>query len=152
MTLTFNLLTAKPIGHILDSWWASVWSFMTIGGLQGQLWYENHFQSPVPHDLDLWRFDLKINRAHPWLLGNKFHDNSWIKGSVMVRNHFQSSTPLTLTFNLLTQKSHHLLMGSMCMKFHDHTRLITESVMIQKPFTFNHATWTWPFTFWPQNQ
>ena len=29
-------------------------------------------------------------------------------------------------------------MGSKCMKFHDH-RLITESVIIRKPFSNNHA-------------
>ena len=29
-------------------------------------------------------------------------------------------------------------MGSKCMKFHDH-RLITESVIVRKPFSNNHA-------------
>ena len=61
------------------------------------------------HDLDLWPFDLKINRAHPWLMVSK------------------------------------------CMKFHDHW-LITESVIVRKPFSNNHAPWPWPLTFWPQNQ
>ena len=31
MTLTFDLLTSKSIGHILDSWGVCVWSFMMIG-------------------------------------------------------------------------------------------------------------------------
>ena len=31
MTLTFDLLTSKSIGHILDSWGVSMWSFMMIG-------------------------------------------------------------------------------------------------------------------------
>ena len=101
MTLTFDLLTLKSIGHILDKWGASAWSFMIIGGLQGQLWSGNGFQSSMPHDLDLWPFDPEINRAHPWL------------------------------------------MGSMCMKFHDH-RWITESVMVRKLFIINHAPWPWP--------
>ena len=44
MTLTFDLLTPKSIGHILNSWGASVCSFMIIGGLQSQLSSGNHFQ------------------------------------------------------------------------------------------------------------
>ena len=31
MTLTFDLLTSKSIGHILDSWRVCMWSFMMIG-------------------------------------------------------------------------------------------------------------------------
>ena len=107
MTLTFDLLTSKSIGRILDSWWVSVWSFMIIGWLQSQLSSGNHFQITMHHDL--WPFDLKINRAHPWLMVSK------------------------------------------CMKFHDH-RLITESVIVRKPFSNNHAPWPWPLTFGPQNQ
>ena len=97
MTLTFDLLTSKSIGHILDSWWVSVWSFMIIGWLQSQLSSGNHFQITMRHDLDLWPFDLKINRAHPWLMVSK------------------------------------------CMKFHDHW-LITESVIVRKPFS-NNLIW-----------
>ena len=104
-----DLLTSKSIGRILDSWWVSVWSFMIIGWLQSQLSSGNHFQITMRHDLDLWPFDLKINRAHPWLMVSK------------------------------------------CMKFHDHW-LITESVIVRKPFSNNHAPWPWPLTFWPQNQ
>ena len=88
MTLTFDLLTSKSIGHILDSWWVSVWSFMIIGWLQSQLSSGNHFQITMRHDLDLWPFDLKINRAHPWLMVSKcmkFHDHRWITESVIVR-------------------------------------------------------------------
>ena len=88
MTLTFDLLTSKSIGHILDSWWVSVWSFMIIGWLQSQLSSGNHFQITMRHDLDLWPFDPKINRAHPWLMGSKcmkFHDHRWITESVIVR-------------------------------------------------------------------
>ena len=88
MTLTFDLLTPKSIGHILDSWWVSVWSFMIIGWLQSQLSSGNHFQITMRHDLDLWPFDPKINRAHPWLMGSKcikFHDHRWITESVIIR-------------------------------------------------------------------
>ena len=48
-----DLWTPKSIGLILDSWRASAWSFMIIGGLQGHLWSGNRFQSSMPHDLDL---------------------------------------------------------------------------------------------------
>ena len=88
MTLTFDLLTSKSIGRIPDSWWVSVWSFMIIGWLQSQLSSGNHFQITMRHDLDLWPFDPKINRAHPWLMGSKcmkFHDHRWITESVIVR-------------------------------------------------------------------
>ena len=88
MTLTFDLLTSKSIGRILDPWWVSVWSFMIIGWLQSQLSSGNHFQITMRHDLDLWPFDPKINRAHPWLMGSKcmkFHDHRWITESVIVR-------------------------------------------------------------------
>ena len=208
-----DLLTPKSMGHILDScqsWGASVWSFMIISGLMSQLWSRNSFQSPIPHDLDLWPFDPEINRAHPWLNGSKcmkFHDHRWIsssqlQGQLLSRNHFHYQCPMTLTFDLLTTKSiglildswgasvwsfmiigglqsqlwsgnnfqspmphdldlwpfvpeinraHPWLMGSKCMKFHDH-RWITESVMVRKTFTINHAAWPWPFTFWPRNQ
>ena len=91
MTLTFDLLTSKSIGRILDSWWVSVWSFMIIGWLQSQLSSGNHFQITMRHDLDLWPFDPKINRAHPWLMGSKcmkFHDHRWITESVIVRKPF----------------------------------------------------------------
>ena len=93
MTLTFDLLTSKSIGRILDSWWVSVWSFMIIGWLQSQLSSGNHFQITMRHDLDLWPFDLKINRAHPWLMVSKcmkFHDHRWITESVIVRKPFSN--------------------------------------------------------------
>ena len=86
--MAFDLLTSKSIGRILDSWWVSVWSFMIIGWLQSQLSSGNHFQITMRHDLDLWPFDPKINRAHPWLMGSKcmkFHDHRWITESVIVR-------------------------------------------------------------------
>ena len=91
MTLTFDLLTSKSIGRILDSWWVSVWSFMIIGWLQSQLSSGNHFQITMRHDLDLWPFDLKINRVHPWLMVRKcmkFHDHWLITESVIVRKPF----------------------------------------------------------------
>ena len=208
MTLTFDLWTSKSIGHILDSWWVSVWSFMIIGWLQSQLSSGNHFQITMRHDLDLWPFDLKINRAHPWLMVSKrmkFYDHWLITESVIVRKPFSNNHvpwPWPLTFDLLTSKSighildswwvsvwsfmiigwlqsqlssgnhfqitmrhdldlwpfdlkinraHPWLMVSKCMKFHDHW-LITESVIVRKPFSNNHAPWPWPLTFWPQNQ
>ena len=190
MTLTFDLLTSKSIGRILDSWWVSVWSFMIIGWLQSQLSSGNHFQITMRHDLDLWPFDPKINRAHPWLMGSKcmkFHDHRWITESVIVRklvwrtdrqtdrqtdgqtdgqteckpivpSGFTGGGLITMRhdldlwpFDLKINRAHPWLMVSKCMKFHDHW-LITESVIVRKPFSNNHAPWPWPLTFGPQNQ
>ena len=44
VTLTFDLLTSKSIGHILDSWGVCMWSFMMIGVKGKQLCAGNHFQ------------------------------------------------------------------------------------------------------------
>ena len=148
MTLTFDLLTSKSIGRILDSWWVSVWSFMIIGWLQSQLSSGNHFQITMRHDLDLWPFDLKINRAHPWLMVSKcmkFHDHRLITESVIVRKPFSNNhAPWPWPLDLKINRAHPWLMVSKCMKFHDHW-LITESVIVRKPFSNNHAPWPWPF-------
>ena len=78
MTLNFDLLTPKSIGHILDSWGASAWSFMFIVGYHSQLWSGNLFQLPKHYDLDLWTFDPEINLAHTWLMKSKhMHEVSW---------------------------------------------------------------------------
>ena len=87
MTLTFDLLTSKSIGQILDSWGVCMWSFMMIGVKGKQLCTWNHFQSFMHCDLDLWPFDLKIYRAHPWLMGSlhvKCHDDR-CKGKAVMR-------------------------------------------------------------------
>ena len=148
MTLTFDLLTSKSIGHILDSWWVSVWSFMIIGWLQSQLSSGNHFQITMRHDLDLWPFDLKINRAHPWLMVSKcmkFHPwlmvskcmimiIGWLQSQLSSGNHFQITMRHDLDlwpFDPKINRAHPWLMGSKCMKFHDH-RWITESVIVRK--------------------
>ena len=44
VTLTFDLLTSKSIGHILASWGVCMWSFMMIGVKGKQLCAGNHFQ------------------------------------------------------------------------------------------------------------
>ena len=44
VTLTFDLLTSKSIGHILASWGVYMWSFMMIGVKGKQLCAGNHFQ------------------------------------------------------------------------------------------------------------
>ena len=109
MTLTFDLLTSKWKGFILDSWGVSI---------------------------------------------SRFHDHRLITESVIVRKPFtinQAPWPWPLTFWPQNQWVHPRLIGSKCMKFHDH-RLITESVIVWKPFTINHAPWPWSLTFWPQNQ
>ena len=149
MTLTVDLLTPKSKGHILDSWGVSVWSFMIIGWLQSQLSSGNHFQITMRHDLDLWPFDLKINRAHPWLMVSKcmkFHDHRLITESVIVRKPFSNNhAPWPWPFDLKINRAHPWLMVGKCMKFHVHW-LITESVIVRKPFSNNHAPWPWPLT------
>ena len=160
----------------------------------------------MSHDLDLWPFAPKINRAHPWLMGSKcmkfYYHIRWITESAMDRfwNHFQSPIPRNLDlwtpksigrildscgasvwsfmiigglqsqlwfgnhfqspmprgldiwpFDPKINRSHPWFMGSNCMKFHDH-RSITESVTIWKPFSITNVPWPWPLTFWPQNQ
>ena len=44
VTLTFDLLTSKSIGHILASWGVCMWSFMMIDVKGKQLCARNHFQ------------------------------------------------------------------------------------------------------------
>ena len=143
----------KSIGHILDSWGASVWSFMFIGVLQDQLWPWNPFQSSLPHDLDLFwpQNQMSTSLTH----GENVYEVSW--SWVYYRVSFSPETihnlscVMTLTFDLKINRAHPWLMGIKCMKFHDH-RLITEALIVRKPFTINHVLWPWPLTFWPQNQ
>ena len=125
---------------------------MIIGGLQSQIWSRNRFQSPMSPDLDLWAFDPK-SIGH---ILDSWGTSVWslmiisrLQGQLLSRNHFQSSMPHDLDlwpFYPKINRAHPWLMGSKCMKFHDH-RLITELVMVRKPFTINHAPWPWPFDF-----
>ena len=106
VTLTFDLLTSKSIGHILASWEVCMWSFMIIGVKGKQLCAGNHFQefTGMHCDLDLWPFDLKIYRAHPWLIGSlhvKFNDDRCKGKAVMRRKPFSviyALWPWPLTF------------------------------------------------------
>ena len=192
-----DLLTPKSIGHILDSWGVSVWSFMIIGWLQSQLSSGNHFQITMRHDLDLWT-SKSIGRILDswWVSVWSFMIIGWLQSQLSSGNHFQtrgqhigatyksilkvllkqyrsptdpnkfkSATIISVDHFQITMRhdldrwpfdpkinrAHPWLMGSKCMKFHDH-RLITESVIVRKPFSNNHAPWPWPLTFWPQNQ
>ena len=87
-------LTPKLRGHILNSWWVLVWSFMMIGVKGKQLFDINLFQLSMHCDLDLWPLDCKIDMAHPGLMESmeslcvKFHDNKCKGKAVMHRNHF----------------------------------------------------------------
>ena len=86
VTLTFDLLTPKPVRHILNSWGVFVWSFIITGVKRKQLCNINHFQLPVHCDLDLWPFDPKTYRAYPQLMGSlcmKFHDDRWKGKAIM---------------------------------------------------------------------
>ena len=80
--------------------------------------------------------------------------NKFKSATIISVDHFQITMRHDLDrwpFDPKINRAHPWLMGSKCMKFHDH-RLITESVIVRKPFSNNHAPWPWPLTFWPQNQ
>ena len=67
-------------------------------------------------DHDLWPFDPKVNRSHPWLMGSlpvKFHEDT-CKGKAVMRIKPFYLTPciVTLTFDLLTLKSTRLILDS----------------------------------------
>ena len=145
MTLTFNLLILKSIGHILDLWGVYGLSFMTIG--VKQLGDINHFQQSMQCDLYLWPLDLEVDRAHPWFKGSvpvKFHDRC--KGELVMH-----MKPFYLTNALWPWPSdpkihstHPTLTGSLCVKFHD-DRCKGKTIMRHLSFTAINAMWPWPF-------
>ena len=145
----------KWIGHILDSWGASAWSFMIIGELQGQFWSGNHFQSSMPHDLDLLTpksigHILDSWGASAW----RFMIIAGLQGQLWSGNRFQSSMPDDLDlwpFDPEINRAHPWNMRSKCMNFRDH-RWIKRSVMVRKPFSIINAPWPWHLTVWPRNQ
>ena len=77
--VNFNLLTPKSKGHILDSWGASVWSFIIIGGSHSQLQSGNHtVRKPfsitnVPWPWPLTRKSIGTSLTH----GEQVYDVSW---------------------------------------------------------------------------
>ena len=87
-------------------------------------------------DLDLWPFDLKIYRAHPWLMGSlhvKFHDDRCKGKAVMRRKPFSVIYALwPWPFDLKIYRAHPCLMGSLHVKFHD-DRCKGKAVMRRKP-------------------
>ena len=56
VTLTFDLLTSKSIGHILDSWGVCMWSFMMIGVKGKQLCTGNPNAEDRRTDRRTWWF------------------------------------------------------------------------------------------------
>ena len=100
MTLTHDLLTQIPIAHILYSWGANVWSFMTMDNLHSP--WVNYIVSYGPKPFSItsvtWHWLLskninstsKINSAHPWLIGVNMYDASWsqVNYIVIVRKPF----------------------------------------------------------------
>ena len=84
-------LTSKSIGHILDSWGVCMWSFMMIVKFHDDRCKGKAVMRQKPfsviYALWPWPLDLKIYRAHPWLVGSlhvKFHDNR-CKGKALMR-------------------------------------------------------------------
>ena len=80
--------------------------------------------------------------------------NKFKSATIISVDHFQITMRHDLDrwpFDPKINRAHPWLMGSKCMKFHDH-RWITKSVMVRKPFSNIDNPWPWPLTFWPQNQ
>ena len=104
VTLTFDLLTPKSTGPILDSWGVCLWSFMRIDVKGKQICAWNNFTQPMHCDLDLWPFDPKVDRAYPWLMGSvpvKFHEDRCKEEAVMCMKPFNLTYalwPWPLTF------------------------------------------------------
>ena len=86
-------------------------------------------------DLDLWPFDLKIYRRHPWLMGSlhvKFDDDRCKGKAVMRRKPFSVIYALwPWPLNLKIYRAHPWLMGSLHVKFHDN-RCKGKAVMRRK--------------------
>ena len=101
VTLTFDLLSSKSIGHILASWGVCMWSFMDR--YKGKTVMRRKPFSVI-YALWPWPFDLKIYRAHPCLMGSlhvKFHDDRNKGKAVMHRKPFSviyALWPWPLTF------------------------------------------------------
>ena len=83
-----------------------------------------------------WPLDLKIYRAHPWLMGSlhvKFHDDRCKGKAVMHRKPFSVIYALwPWPFDLKIYRAHPWLMGSLHVKFHD-DRCKGKAVMRRKP-------------------
>ena len=109
VTLTFDLLTPRSTEPILDSWEVCLWSFMRIGVKGSSYAHKTILPNPMYCDLDLWPFDPKVYRTHPWLMGSvpvKFHEDRG-KGEAVMRMKPFYLTPciVTLTFDFLTPRS-----------------------------------------------
>ena len=134
MTLTFDFLTSKSIGCILDSWGACVW---------GRLITESVIvrkQFTINQDPMTLTFYLLTSKSIGCILDSwgacvwRFMIIGWLQSQLLSRNHWQLTKPRDLDhwpFDLKINRVHPWLMGSMCMKFHDH-RLNTESVSLRK--------------------
>ena len=95
-----------------------------------------------------WPLDLKIYRAHPWLMGSlhvKFHDDRCKGKAVMHRKPFSVIYALwPWPLDLKIYRAHPWLMGSLHVKFHD-DRCKGKAVMRRKLFSVIYALWPWPF-------
>ena len=142
MTLTFDLLTPKSIGSILDSWGDCMWSFIKIGVKGKQLCARNLFQLSLHRDLDLWPFDPKVHRVHTRLMGRlhvKFHEDRCNGEAVMRFKPFYLNAQSLYCdldlwpFDPKVHRAHTWLMGRLHVKFHE-DRCNGEAFMRLKPF------------------
>ena len=93
-------------------------------------------------DLDLWPFDPKVNRAHPWLMGSvpvKFHEDRCKGEAVMhIKPFYLTPCIVTLTFDLLTLKSTRPILDSWGVCLWSFMRI---GVKGKHLCTWNHFTW-----------
>ena len=96
-----------------------------------------------------WPLNLKIYRAHPWLMGHlhvKFHDDRCKGKAVMCRKPFSVVYALwPWPLDLKIYGAHSCLMRSLHVKFHD-DRCKGKAVMHRKPFSVIYALSPWPLT------
>ena len=96
VTLT---LTPRSIGPILDSWGVCLWGFIRIGVKGKLVMHMKPFY--LTHALWPWPLDPKVDRTHPWLMGNipvMFLEDRF-KGEAVMR-----MKPFYLTMHLQTNK------------------------------------------------
>ena len=101
-------------------------------------------------------FDLKIYRAHPWLMGRlhvKFHDDRCKKKVVMRRKPFSVIYALwPWPFDLKIYRAHPWLMGSLHVKFYDDRCKGRAVMLLLLIVVLRHIQWRdrWPVSkFWP---
>ena len=140
VTLTFDLLNLKSQDPSLthgECAYEVSWELVQRGSSYAQ---KTILPNPMHCDLDLWPFDPKVYRTHPWLMGSvpvKFHDDRY-KGEAVMLHEFilPNLCIVTLTFDLLTPRSTGPILDSrgVCLWSFMRIGVKGEAVMRMKPF------------------